>query len=310
MSVGRSQTYSITCNQQDAFTDNSTLSLSLVNYYNNNIEVVTLCFKVQFPLTRTPPGQVAVDIHDVTTASEVCQRINAYLIIQPGNYIAQEGPVIVDDNTLILLTSVPDERTNSPFYNPQGTALTVGIVSATKDGNGSLPLVNLLSYVARLEALAPIVQLPSRGAFVGTLTNLNCDSRGGFDLTLTLKPVIGSGYPYYASILINGTSIIGEGAISSVDYVGAVSAPRVGIFDTNTAMCICRVVCKEAHSSELVRMLDITTVFYNPSTGGNDTVKGCGLFVTSVPTEIVSLGLDAPIDPVNSHYLLYQAPQP
>ena len=146
---------------------------------------------------------------------------------------------------------------------------------------------------------------------MGTLTNLNCDSRGGFDLTLTLKPVIGSEYPYYANILINGNPIIGEGVLSQGATVTPYDSARAGNFGADTDICICRVVCKEAHSSEQVRMLDIKTAYYNPSGGyGNGCIKGCGLVVTSVPTEIVSLGLDAPIDSLNSHYLLYQAPRP
>jgi hypothetical protein len=179
--VGRGQQYTIQCAPKADWIDGSTLILYLVNYNTGLIDTVTLTAR---PAESSPPpapviaGQdVASDLplHDCTTAQDCAERINGVLLSLPGNYLAYPGPVIVGADTLETTSSVPTEIANGADYDPTGTAIGHGVVAATKDGLGSLPLVNLLSLISALETLASTAQAGyvltgSLGA-VASLTN-------------------------------------------------------------------------------------------------------------------------------------------
>jgi hypothetical protein len=201
--VGRGQQYTITCAAKSAFVDGSTLILYLENSFNRLIDTVTLTFK---PTESNPPpppaiiGQTVasdVPLADCTTAQDCAERINGVLLSLPGNYIAYPGPTIVSGNTVEIPMSVPDEQTNGAAFDPIGTAIGVGVVSASKDGLGSLPLTGLQSLISALENQAADATNGARGVTsvngqLGTasanfdVTNLACDSKGGFVLEFSL----------------------------------------------------------------------------------------------------------------------------
>jgi len=201
--VGRGQTYTITCAAKSAFVDGSTLILYLENSFNRLIDTVTLTFKLTESDPPPPPviiGQTVasdVPLADCTTAQDCAEPINGVLLSLPGNYIAYPGPVVVSGNTVEIPMSVPDEQTNGEAFDPIGTAIGVGVVSASKDGLGSLPLTGLQSLISALETQATDATNGARGMIsmngqLGTasanfdVTNLACDSKGGFVVEFSL----------------------------------------------------------------------------------------------------------------------------